>query len=151
MSMIGSSLLNQIVNEKYVYEPDRILELLHEGVVKALKQQDSNNTDGMDVSLCCIEKYREDSFRVAFSGAKSRLIYVDSVKIIDLRSDNKSIGGMQKENAEPFTTQSFYVSKGDTVYMMTDGYVDTANTERKRFGTSRLLQELQKIQELSLE
>jgi len=55
MSMIGTSLLNQIINEKNAVEPDLILEQLNEGIIHSLKQKESESNDGMDISLCSFD------------------------------------------------------------------------------------------------
>ena len=52
MSTIGTDLLNEIINEKRVYNPSKILEMLHLGVYERLRQGDTNNRDGMDVCVC---------------------------------------------------------------------------------------------------
>ncbi|MDW8158357.1 MAG: PAS domain S-box protein, partial [Bacteroidia bacterium] len=53
MTMIGNSLLNQIVLERGVVQPDLILNQLHLGVRKMLKQDEksSQTHDGMDIAL----------------------------------------------------------------------------------------------------
>ena len=51
MSMIGDSLLNQIILDKGITEPDIILYEMHKGIRKALKQAESHNPDGMDMAI----------------------------------------------------------------------------------------------------
>lgn len=55
MSMIGSELLNQIINVQGITSPDIILQKLHSGISTALNQQESANRDGMDMALCTID------------------------------------------------------------------------------------------------
>ncbi len=57
MSMIGHNLLNQIISENGITEPDQILNALHQGVQAALKQGTNvvDTSDGMDVALCSID------------------------------------------------------------------------------------------------
>lgn len=56
MSLLGNMMLNEIIDEKQEYSPATILEMLHAGVFSALKQEHTENHDGMDVCLVCIEK-----------------------------------------------------------------------------------------------
>jgi len=63
MSMIGNTLLNEIVNEKKVYDPAEILEHLQKGVVNSLHQSDEkidSQDDGMDISICAIDKTKNE-------------------------------------------------------------------------------------------
>ena len=55
MSMIGDAMLNQIINIQRVTSPDIILNELHRGIRLMLKQQDGENRDGMDISICTID------------------------------------------------------------------------------------------------
>ena len=54
MSMIGNSLLNEIVNEKGITQPAEVLQQLKLAVIKSLKQTGEAGTqkDGMDIALC---------------------------------------------------------------------------------------------------
>ncbi len=60
MSMIGNELLNQIVNMYHITSPDTILEALHKGILYALKQEQSNNKDGMDIAIVVLTKQQKD-------------------------------------------------------------------------------------------
>ena len=55
MSMIGSSQLNQIVNERGITQPAKILNHLNTGIVEALKQNPTEVNDGMDIALCSLD------------------------------------------------------------------------------------------------
>ncbi|MCH8318308.1 MAG: tetratricopeptide repeat protein, partial [Bacteroidetes bacterium] len=57
MSMIGNTLLNEIINEKGITKPSDILEELNSGIKKALHQngQETHSDDGMDISLVSID------------------------------------------------------------------------------------------------
>jgi len=74
MSMIGNRLLNEIVNERKTTDPAEVLDLLDQGVVKALKQETSENSDGMDVCLCRVDRLDDGGSKVFFSGAKRNLV-----------------------------------------------------------------------------
>ncbi len=138
MSMIGNTLLNQIVKEQGIYEPHRILEALHYNVRDALRQRTSENVDGMDVGICCIEKWEDGVISLQFSGAKCPLLLVHNNKLEYIRGDRKSIGGWQKDKTHDFTPHSLQVEEGDLIYLTTDGIIDIANQYRKRFGRRNL-------------
>ncbi len=140
MSLIGSSLLNQIVNEQKIAEPHHILENLHSSVVKALKQRETSNIDGMDLSICAFETWEDNQITLEFSGAKSSVYYLREGELHELKGDRKAIGGSQNDKILNFTLQRVTLHKGDLVYMTTDGFEDAPNPKRKKFGTKRIKQ-----------
>ncbi|MDB4061279.1 hypothetical protein N9515_04965 [Vicingaceae bacterium] len=75
ISMIGTVLLDDIVEKKGVYEPAQILTELHRDLVKALKQdrKERASKDGMDIALCVLDT----DFKVLkFAGAFRPLIHI---------------------------------------------------------------------------
>jgi len=57
MSMLGTSFLKEIVNERKIKQPAEILNQLREKVIDALKQKgiEGENKDGMDIAICSLE------------------------------------------------------------------------------------------------
>ncbi len=142
MSMIGSSLLNQIVNEKRQYSPKVILSLLHKEIQIALRQRETDNNDGMDVALCRVELEQENNVKITYSGAKRPFIYCknNESEVLLIKGDRKSIGGVKNfRNKIDFTNKEINLNKGETFYLTTDGFIDQNNYERKRLGTKQLL------------
>ncbi|MDX2304314.1 MAG: YfiR/HmsC family protein [Microscillaceae bacterium] len=144
MSTIGTDLLNEIINEKRVYNPSRILEMLHLGVYERLRQSDTNNRDGMDVCMCLIQAQENDRFQVIFAGAKRPLFFTQSGELKRISGDSKYIGGIRK-HTQAFTNQEVILKKGDVLYLTTDGYVDTPNPQREKFGSNQFVQLLSSI------
>ena len=149
MSMIGNTLLNEIVNQEKIFETDQILTRLHEGVKKSLQQNNMSNDDGMDVCICSIHFNSDETAHVQFTGAKRSLYYYQNSLLQSLKGDVKSIGGRDRKD-KTFTTQNLYLIKGDCLYLMTDGFSDQQNTDNKKFGTTRLLELLEKNATLPL-
>ena len=149
MSMIGSRLLNEIVNEKKVTNTAQILDMLNEGITTSLKQKTSENRDGMDLCLCRIELTEDNRKAVSFSGAKLPLFVYesksDNIKVI--KGNRKSIGGAvhRKSNDKRFDRNKFIANSGDILYLTTDGYIDQNNQDRKRFGTKKFTKTIQTI------
>jgi PAS domain S-box-containing protein len=154
MSMIGSRLLNEIVNERQVFEPNQILELLNIGVRKALKQQYTENRDGMDIALCRIEKKSDGKTKIVFCGAKRPLFCYRKAneQIITLKGDRKDIGGGSWAEYQdlPFTNYAVTLKKDDMIYLTSDGMVDQNSPSGKKIGTRKLKKILQDIGHLSL-
>jgi serine phosphatase RsbU (regulator of sigma subunit) len=143
MSMIGESLLDDILGTKGVTDPAQMLENLHIGIRTGLKQEETDNDDGMDVCLCAIRPEGE-GFKVAFAGAKRPLHYVKEGKLHTIKGDHATIGGfLNHKKAVHFTTHEIILQKGDMIFLSTDGYADQANIEGKKLGTPLMLQLLE--------
>ncbi|MCI5054929.1 MAG: tetratricopeptide repeat protein [Flavobacteriales bacterium] len=141
MSMVGNSLLNEIVNMKGITRPSEILEQLHLGVFNDLQQHNDSTSaqDGMDLSLCCID---HENNTLEFAGAMNHLFMVRNGQIDTLKADLKHIGGRllrKEEDKRTFNNQIIEVEKGDCFYLMSDGYTDQFGGEkRKKLGTKAL-------------
>lgn len=150
MSMVGHSLLNQIINEQKIYGPANILTELDRGVRHLLQQNQGQNTDGMDLALCRIKPASdpEEPTLVCFSGAKSNIFYTEEGKVQLLRGDRLSIGGSRRRRKGTFTEEAFVLNAGEQIYMATDGYMDQHNSQKQKIGRHRfhdLLRELQHL------
>ncbi|TAE75498.1 MAG: PAS domain S-box protein [Bacteroidetes bacterium] len=139
MSIIGNTLLNEIVNVQQVFEPHKILELLHLGVRSKLRQGETTNQDGMDVVLCRIDNCLSPEVTLTFSGAKRSLYYYSQKEndLLELKGDRKSIGGWQGEDYRAFTQEQIVLQAGDLIYLTSDGMMDTPNLQRKKYGAKR--------------
>ncbi len=141
MSMIGSRLLDEIVNEKMISSPAEILRLLNTMVRTALRQEETDNNDGMDLALCKLEIYPDSKRKLTFAGAKRPLYIIKNTanKLITHRGDRKSIGGYSLSKKEiKFTNFDIDMEKGDMVYVFSDGIIDQNSPDRKKFGRVRL-------------
>ncbi|HEY0029963.1 MAG TPA: two-component regulator propeller domain-containing protein [Bacteroidia bacterium] len=149
MSMIGNSLLNEIVYEKKIYEPAKILDYLNEGVRLSLKQnqQDNKTHDGMDIALISI-----DGLELNYAGAHRPLLLIRNGKLEEIVADKFPIGGMPSETERSFTNNKIALMPGDSLYMFTDGFVDQFGGEKgKKFMTRRFKELLLSIQDKTMQ
>lgn len=121
MSMVGGSLLNQIINEKKITDPAEILNQLNTGVIEALRQNENDTHDGMDVSLCAFDIKKME---LVFAGANRPLWLVRNQNIEVYKSDKFPIGGLQIERNESFNKHHIKLEKNDAIYIFSDGYAD---------------------------
>ena len=124
MSMIGNTLLNEIVNEKGIYDPAEILSQLDEGVSAALshgKNDRQMQEDGMDISLCVIDKAKME---IEFSAANHFLYLFRNGQAEIIPGDIYSIGGMFGKKGKAFLKRKITVEKNTMLFMSTDGYQD---------------------------
>ena len=129
MSMIGISLLNEIVKGKNILCPAEILNELNTSIINSLNQtfensSDSNEivTDGMEISICRIEPNSHE-MQIAVAGQTVFIINNDTIKEID--GTFYSIGDpiIAKRNLA-FQKQIITTSNNDIIYMFSDGLSD---------------------------
>jgi ligand-binding sensor domain-containing protein/serine phosphatase RsbU (regulator of sigma subunit) len=149
MGIIGSTLLNEIVNQKRIFDPAQILEHLHLGVKQAVEKSEGVNTAGMDVCLVCMESGEGDQVKLRFGGAKRDLLYVRARTntLEKLVADRRSIGS---EPTQAFTTKEITLEKGSLLYLTSDGYADQNNPLRQKFGSMKLKEVIDQAIVLSL-
>ena len=155
MSMIGYTLLKQIIVEKKIGHLPDILEQLDREVIAALRQRDTHNRDGMDLCLCCFERQGAEVL-LSFAGAKRPLYVCRQEKWQELPATRRHIGGMQVLHQTPFKMHELRLQKGDKLLFTTDGLTDIANLQRQKFGSRRLKSLLEaqakaSLQELALQ
>jgi len=124
MSMTANSILNNIVREKKIYEPDKILNLLHKEIRFTLRQQSQESQqDGMDISICYVDAYTN---LLHFSGAMQSLFLLeaDTQEITRIRGNRFSIGGKQKEIERIFKNNIIHYSNNGIIYLISDGFAD---------------------------
>lgn len=153
MSLIGNTLLNEIINEKKITDPVEILEQLDEGISKALRQDESamNNQDGMDMSVCVIDQKKKI---IEYSGAMNPVYLVEEGEVIELKPTLKGIGGngifKRKKNIK-FQKSVKSITDKTSVYMISDGYTDQfGGPENKKFNLQQFRELLLKIDNMSM-
>lgn len=152
MSMIGSRLLSEIIVEKKIYDPATILKNLNNEILIALKQQQTDNNDGMDVCLCRFEQLN-DRQKLVFAGAKRPLFFLrENTDISIFKGDRKSIGGIYSKRVDVgFTNHEVMLRPDDVLYLTTDGFIDQNSPMRKRFGTRNFIKLLENYKNKSLD
>ncbi len=133
MSMIGESLLNQIIYDKGIVEPHEILNNMSAGVRDMLNQAQNDSQHGMDANIVIINKEKKE---MQYSGAKQDLYYFleGSDELLMLKGDRMSIGGVAEVERD-YTNHILTYDKTITFYMTSDGFRDQYGGERgKKIG-----------------
>ncbi|MES2592099.1 MAG: tetratricopeptide repeat protein [Bacteroidota bacterium] len=147
MSMIGNTLLNEIVNVKNIIQPAQILSELNQGIVNLLNQSNTDSStqdDGMDITIVSIDKINNE---IEFAGANHFSYLIDQNQLQTLEGDVYSIGGMFGKADINFTSQKIKVNKGSTLYLFTDGFIDQFGGEKNtKYLSGRFNKLLQRIQ-----
>jgi serine phosphatase RsbU (regulator of sigma subunit) len=149
MSILGISLLNQIIIEEKNTNPAFILHRLDHKIKKAFSYTqdilDENfkqeHNDGMDIALCCIDN---NTTTMQFAGAYRPVYYVREGEMNEMRGSRHPIGG---SGSEPlFTNFTLPLQKGDKIYLTSDGYASQFGyLEDKKFSSKRLKDTLLQI------
>jgi len=140
MSMLGVTMLNEIVNGKHILMPDQIIENLRQGIIKSLKQvaEEDSIKDGMDIAVCLIDF---ENNTLWFAGANSPLYLVRNGELIHYRGDKMPVAIHYK--MEPFTLHKIDLLKGDAFYVFSDGYADQfGGPNQKKFMSMQLRETL---------
>ena len=126
MSMLGVSLLNEIINEHDLTEPALILSRLRKKVIKALRQKglSGEQQDGMDMTICVIDK---EQMTLNYAAANHAFYMVrkkeSGVELEEYRGEKQPVGIFGSE-LKPFKQYTIELKPNDIIYTFTDGFAD---------------------------
>lgn len=143
MSMVFNDFFDYVINERGHLNVDSILREVHKSVRIALRQEETNNSDGMEAGLIALNMETKE---LEFAGAKRPIWYFQNGEFFEIKGDKRPIGGRQKEKERTFTRHVIDVSTPTTFYMFSDGYQDQFGGEKgKKFMSSTFKELLQSI------
>ena len=131
LSIIGYTLLNQIISEATEIRPSEILKRLNIGIRKALKQgeNEKKNWDGMDIALCSIDRM---NYKIEFAGANRHLFHFSEGIMQVIKGDRHGIGGVQPPGIREYSNSEMSYERDDSIYLFSDGYADQFGGEKHR-------------------
>lgn len=135
MSILGMSLLKEIVVKEYMTQPDIILKRLRKEIITALGQTGATGEqrDGMDISLCSINL---KTLEMQWSGALIPCLIKKNGSFIELEPDRMPIAIFEK--MDKFTLHCIQLQKNDIIYLAGDGYHDQfGGPNNKKFMSKR--------------
>ncbi|MCU0439286.1 MAG: SpoIIE family protein phosphatase [Raineya sp.] len=152
MSMLGVILLDNIIQEKGIHTPAKIIELLDRGIIQALHQEESETQDGMDISICVWDR-NQNTLKIA--GAKSFVVLIQNGELEELITNRYNVGGDNSRYdhaAKTFTEIEKQITPDTMLYMFSDGYADQFSyISRKKLGRKRLYEAFKLINNLNLQ
>ena len=124
MSVLGVSILNEIVLGQQITNPGEILNKTRDQIINSLHQANSkgNNNDGMDVTVFCFDKSNH-TYEFSAANQKAYIVNANDKKIIELSGDKMPVafyGDFQKD----FIVQKGTYNSADIFYLFSDGYPD---------------------------
>jgi serine phosphatase RsbU (regulator of sigma subunit) len=122
MTVIGNSLLNQIIAGTDTTDPASILTQLDKKLLETFQQHGNVSTnDGMDAAIV---RYRINKREITFAGAKRPLYLFKNGELLELKGNKSPIGSFNHNFDKLFTAQKINMNAGDTIYMFSDGLQD---------------------------
>jgi serine phosphatase RsbU (regulator of sigma subunit)/HAMP domain-containing protein len=122
MSLVGHNILKDILKNTAATKPSEILDRLREGIVSALRADDSGKQakDGMDMTLCAID-YK--SMELQYAAAFNPLYIVRNGQLTLYPANKFPIGSFIGEKTN-FDNHTIKLQKGDQIFIFSDGYAD---------------------------
>jgi phosphoserine phosphatase RsbU/P len=146
MSMVGNTLLNEIVKILKVTDPGEILNQLDKRIITELQKGINQQTyDGMDIALCVIDSNEKT---ISFAGAYRPLYCFRNGMLEEYKGERKSIG--DKKKILRFKSQKIDYEDGLTFYLFTDGLPDQNDVAGKKYSPASFKSLLKSIQKNNL-
>jgi serine phosphatase RsbU (regulator of sigma subunit) len=144
MSIVGISLLNQIIREPGFEKPSAILCELDRRLNNQLDfgLAEDHSREGMDITLCT---FNRNTGELVFCSAGRPVLFIHDYAITELKGSRAYVGKdyLQRED---FTDVTLNLQPNDTVYLLTDGFTDQFDlTDKRKYGITRLKQFLLEI------
>lgn len=132
MTMLGSGLLNETVNEQKLTEPAYILDKLREKIISTLKQtgKSGENKDGMDIVLLRFDRKTRE---LAYACANNGFLIIENGSMTEHYGDKQPVG-IYGHIIKPFSSHKLTLNENAILYSYTDGYPDQFGGEKgKKF------------------
>ncbi len=144
LSFIGYFILNNIVDHDEKNTAGQVLDKLHYGVRKTLKQDqnDANARDGMDIALC---KINLEQNILEYAGAHRPLYFIKNGELTQYKGNRKAIGGIPlgKKPELDFQNHIIIFEVGNKIFFFSDGITDQLGGPNKRkYQASRIRENL---------
>lgn len=150
LSMIGNTLLNEIVKEKKITSPATILEKLNEGINYLMQQSGNSHDAGMDITVINVS---ENKKKVTIASAAQDLFIVEKGMVKRIEGSINSIGdSLSNSNKDSFVNTELNISENFSLYLMSDGFTDQFGEKNpEKFSSQRMIALLESVAELTVE
>lgn len=122
MTVLGNSILNEVVGQQKIYNPDKILLALDKRITESFSIRSDGEgkiNDGMDVSVLTF-----NADKIIFAAAKNPLCIVSKGELIVIPGSKFPIGSGQYRNEKVFERHDLVLEKGTKLYIYSDGFQD---------------------------
>jgi len=153
MSMIGNTLLNEIIVNQKITAPQEIFQKLNESLLFIFSHEefdDEAQDEGMDLTLAVIDRTNS---KIDLISAMQNFFVCKNNEISIFKGDIFSIGGFISRMKKPvYTVYEFAIEEGLRIFLSSDGFVDQfGEIERDKYGVERFNQLLYRSRSMSIE
>jgi len=153
LSLIGYFLLENIVDHDSSMTAGQILDQLHTGVRRTLKQDTdkAKGRDGMDIALC---KINTKKMQLQFAGAHRPLYLYANDELKIYKGNSKAIGGIPdtKRAEKDFVNHVIRIKENERIFFFSDGLPDQiGGSKGRKYQAIRIREHIVKQKEKSME
>ncbi len=142
MSMVADALLNHIVHDMGITQPDQILQQMQQRILSSNHQHGAEMVQGVDIAIC---RYDRAQKVLSFAGARNGMLFFHDKQLLHWKGNRFSIGESHAANT-PFSLFELQIEQPVMVYLFSDGYLDQfGGKEGKKFMLKRFKNKLQAI------
>ncbi len=139
MTILSRNILKQVIKSDNTQNPATILYQLDEHLQEDINQNIYiKRADGMDISLI-INDLSSSEFH--FAGANHSIFLKQDLLLREIKGDRFPIG-LYNDVVKKFNTHSFSYTKGDQIYMFTDGFQDQFGGPKNKKLTKKRIQQI---------
>ena len=145
MSLLSIGFLSEAIKEKNIKDPNQVFDYVRKRLIESITNE--NQKDGFDGILL---RFNKSANTITYSASNNHPVVISNKIIQHLDCDKMPVG--KGEKSEPFTLYNMIVSKGDSIYLYTDGYADQfGGPKGKKFKYKPLNDLLTSINQSSLD
>jgi serine phosphatase RsbU (regulator of sigma subunit) len=148
MSILGITLLNEIIANSQSIGADEILNRLRNRIAKSFRKNDSRDAIkfDLDISLCIVD---ESNSKLEFAGAGNPIYLIRNGILQRLDADRLPISFEDIDIL--YSKKEIELRPNDCIYLFTDGYIDQfGGNEGKKFMSKQFKELLIEIHQLEM-
>jgi serine phosphatase RsbU (regulator of sigma subunit) len=132
MCLLNIGFLTEAINENDIHEPHKVLDYVRERLIRSISKD--GQKDGFDGILAC---FNQKTGEITYAAANNAPLIIHNGEYLELPADRMPVG--KGERTESFKLYNITYTKGDTLYLYTDGYADQfGGPKGKKFMYKRL-------------
>jgi hypothetical protein len=149
MSMLGSSILHQIIQSTLSDSPKLILKYLDIQLQNLMSNAGGRQGDGIDIVLCVFDR-RENLLRIASTNRP--YLMISNGVLSEFRGSRVAIGNSEQPGLNGLEEHTLTLGAADVMYFFTDGLTDQFDrNDRKKYSLKRLKDFLMQIHHLPMD
>ncbi len=117
MSLLSIGFLSEAIKEKNIKEPNKVFDYVRKRLIESITNE--NQKDGFDGILLRFDRKQNE---ITYCASNNKPVIISNNNIYQLTCDKMPVG--KGEKTEEFSIHTLSVSKGDVIYLYTDGYAD---------------------------